>query len=257
MSQGLPLYISFLPLYSLKARQCKRQFAACRAPLMPLLLTFCLERMLKEAMTFHPVPNAALCRIVMSFRGQLSINDLWFASNVGAPTQTGVFQLGQDVYTKWAAGPLSLLSSDISLSYVITTDMTAFESWQGVFAGPPAVGAAGDAMPNNVAFVASLRTGMSGRAKRGRIYLPAIPRSVVAENDVIASFIADMSISLNGFVGDGAVSVGWELAVAHRRTTVLDEVVWLPEGQTFPVQFIAFTDTVVDSQRRRLPGRGR
>lgn len=211
-------------------------------------------------MTFYPVTGGAQCTIVQDFRGQLTENVLWFlrtGSTIGA---TDLQNLANDLMTYWGSGPASLLSSDVTFRYVLARDFTFAEGFEAVGASVEVVGTAGDAMPNNVALAFSLRTGLAGRANRGRIYIAGIPRSAVVENSVSAAgFAADMLISLGGMVGLDTVSPGWTWGVAHRRQTVTpgEPPVWLNPGIINPIVNVTLTDDTVDSQRRRLPGRGR
>lgn len=203
-------------------------------------------------MAFYPVPNGALVRFMHSFRGQQMINTMWFEHDGGPPNQSDVLALANGVGAQWGSSLASLLSNDVTYLGCIARDYTAQDSWAASYS-TTVLGTASDAMPNNVALCFKLDTGQAGRAKRGRIFVGGIPRAAVVENDVSAAgFATDCLVALAGFVGSGFVVAGWTLSVAHRRSAGT----WLPAGQLFPVQSINLTNLVVDSQRRRLPGRG-
>lgn len=211
-------------------------------------------------MTFYPVTDGAVCTIVQDFRGQLCENVLWFKRDDGVITASNLTSLVNGLGSAWGAGPASLLSSDVTFKYVIGRDMTISTGFEAVFDSVDIPGTAGDAMPNNVALCFSLRTGLAGRANRGRIFIGGIPRSAVVENSVSAAgFADDMIIALNGLVGPGIVSGGWTLGVAHRRAVVTpgEPPVWLTPGVINPVLNFTLVDDTVDTQKRRLPGRGK
>lgn len=186
------------------------------------------------------------------------INTMWFLHTSGPPTQVDVASLAQDAGAQWAVSAATLLSSDVTFLYALATDYTVENSWQSVSTSGNVPGTAADAMPNNVALAFSFRNGKRGRANRGRVYIGGIPRGAVVENEVSAAgFTTDMLIALNGFVGPDTISVGWELAIAHRRYVVAGEEFWLDPAIITAVTQVTLVDDTVDSQRRRLPGRGR
>jgi len=87
------------------------------------------------------------------------------------------------------------------------------------FAGQ--VGAvAGDALPTYVAAVCSIRTGLGGRSKRGRFYVPGVPESGQALSKLtapqLALLIAYVTCVITTFIQN--VSAGeWRLGVFSRR----------------------------------------
>lgn len=212
-------------------------------------------------MTFYPVTNGAQVRLIQSFRDQLVVNTLWFLHLTGAPTFADIQALATACNFQWQSSIATLLSNDLSYERCIVRDYSVENSFEAV-ASPssPVPGTAGDAMPNNVAFAVSLRTGLSGRAYRGRIYLAGIPRAVVEENSLMSTFLDDVSIAMSGFIGPSEIVPDWQLGVAHRVSSG-------PPPERLPIPLdpgvitvasnFSFSDVIVDSQRRRLPGRGK
>jgi len=105
---------------------------------------------------------------------------------------------------------------------------------------------AGDALPASAAAVATWRSGLTGRSNRGRTYFFGFQ-----EQDTIGSFFTNGALATLGTLvadvknfsnGTGAVPVS--KVIPSRKKLLLTQVT------------SAFIDNIVDSQRRRLPGRG-
>jgi len=210
-------------------------------------------------MPFNAIPNCALAKLEYRFRGQQCFNDLWFLKEAGSISLLDMVGLANDVQSKWGDNIVDQLSGDLTLLRTIVRDMSIENGLEVISTEAAFPGGATDALPNNVAACVSLRTGFAGRHYRGRIYLPGIPRSAVSENEYITDFMNGMLLQLSAFTGPDAMSVGWQLVVVARQQTLTPgaDPVPIPGGIVTPVQQFIFTDNVVDSQRRRLPGRGR
>lgn len=205
-------------------------------------------------MPFYPVTQGAQVRFIQNFRDQLVVNSLWFYHPAGAPTAADILALATGANFNWQSSIATLLSNDVSYERVIVRDYSAPDSFEAVESpSAPVPGTAGDAMPNNVALAVGLRTLFSGRAYRGRIFLAGIPRSVVVENSVDSAFLEDVDIALEGFIGLDQIAPGWVLGVAHRVSAGLP----LNPGTITEAVSWSVSDAIVDSQRRRLPGRGK
>jgi hypothetical protein len=97
----------------------------------------------------------------------------------------------------------------------------------------------------NVTLTMSWRTGLAGRKFRGRIYVPGLCVTDVSSTDTVASVItAALSVAAQALYS-GALSGGVVPAVFHRSTA------------TYTPVNSHVIEALVDSQRRRLAGRGR
>ena len=94
-----------------------------------------------------------------------------------------------------------------------------------------------------------------GRSGRGRVYFPIWNENMLAgasavgaavSGTIITQLIAFQSAVESALTPAKLVVISTETLKAPR-----------PTGVTFPITGWAATDQVVDSQRRRLPGRGR
>jgi hypothetical protein len=123
----------------------------------------------------------------------------------------------------------------------------------------PRAGAAGSggALPGNCTFCLTLQTGLAGRSQRGRIYLPglstgdlqAAPNQSLVTSARAAVYVA----SLNQLIAQiSSLGAGHKLVVTSFRTGGA----WRAAGVNSVVLNAGFADLAVDSQRRRLVGRG-
>lgn len=108
--------------------------------------------------------------------------------------------------------------------------------------------AAGDAAPSTVTIAISLRTGLSGRSFRGRLYHVGL-----ADTSMNGDYIdlTQRGILINGYE-------------TLRSSLIADDFAWVVAslysggaprlgGLTTPITQITITDLVVDQQRRRKP----
>jgi hypothetical protein len=109
-------------------------------------------------------------------------------------------------------------------------------------------------MPNNVAIVMSLKTGLRGKSFRGRIYHVGLSDAVVTANAVTTvqrdALVAGYSL-LTTFAGATGEAIFNLVVLSYYASSVLR-----PTPIATPVTSVT-SDGIVDSQRRRLPGRGR
>jgi len=101
-------------------------------------------------------------------------------------------------------------------------------------------------LPADATITTSWRTGLAGRKYRGRNYLPALTIGSVTQDDRINSnLIAKMTATALNYIGSINGIGGFTPCIYHCNTGLQDEV----------ISFVI--DAIIDSQRRRLPGRGR
>ncbi len=210
-------------------------------------------------MPFNAIPNCVKVRFNYSFRGQQAINGLWFLKSAGSISLLDVMSLGDQLGTHWSDAVMPLLSSDLVFTNLSVRDMSIENGLEYVTGGVGPDGGAGDALPNNVAACVTIRTGFAGRHYRGRIYIPGIPRTAVAENEYLADFMSGLLVALTPIVGVDAIAAGWQLVVVAQEQVLVpgEAPVPIPGGIVTPAVSFGFSDDVVDSQRRRLPGRGK
>jgi len=113
-------------------------------------------------------------------------------------------------------------------------------------------GVTGDSMPGNCALCLSLRTEFVGRSRRGRFYTIGMAESHQSGGVVTSTYQTAWIAALEALRTAAAVE-GWALSVASFFTGGAPRTT----GLVTPVTSVITVDAIVDSQRRRLQGRGR
>lgn len=116
---------------------------------------------------------------------------------------------------------------------------------------PVAGGANSASEPGNVSFCVSARTGASGRSFRGRKYVAGVPIVFRTGNQVAADWAADILAALNGLIST-LNAINQVLVVVSKIADGVERLT----GLSTPVINFTYTDLNIDSQRRRLTGRG-
>lgn len=203
-------------------------------------------------MPFVPVPNTAQANIRYQLDGERIENTLHFTKGSGWAAGD-LALLADGLADRWGAFVMPQLSVDCLLREVYVVDLTTATSGTATQAVIPNIpgGNGGESMPNNVAYCVSLRSTNRGRAFRGRIYIPGIPQGVVENSRVTLAWqnaiVAAVESVRGGMLGDG-----YTMTIASKFSNGLPRPVGLPT----PVIAVTAVDNVLDSQRRRLPGRG-
>jgi len=196
---------------------------------------FCAEAVINATISGVPLANVLNFRRLSGY-DQAHIDDLATAIDIA---------VGADY--------LPILASAVSYSHVLVRGLESvidLTSSASASAGSGAVG--GATMPNNVSLVATLRTGFTGRSARGRFYaMPMSSSSLASQNTLDGAIGSGLESFLEACVVAGA-STGWEMIVLSRYTLGAKRSVAIGT----PVTDIEIRNLLVDSQRRRLAGRG-
>lgn len=203
-------------------------------------------------MPFIPIPDTALVKIRALWDGQRVENTLYFTREVGSWNETLLTALAAAIGTWWVDNMLPALAASYIVNSIVVQDLNA-EAGAIVedfaHSGTPGEDGTGS-MPNNVSWVVKFVTGLSGRSFRGRNYIPGLTRGTVTGDYVALSFADGIKsiyeMLLDSFFADTA----W--TVVSRQENLTPRTV----GVATKVTSVGYTDLVVDSRRRRLPGRG-
>jgi hypothetical protein len=118
---------------------------------------------------------------------------------------------------------------------------------------PPVAGTRGTtAEAGNVSVAMSERTGLAGRAFRGRIFAPCVGESDVTITDTLISAAVVLFGNAIANLVFGALPAGNILHIFHRPGLVPK-----PRDNTSTPVITYVVESLVDSQRRRLSGRGK
>jgi len=211
-------------------------------------------------MPFIPVPNAAAVEIRFLLDGQHIENTLGF-ERADAVTEANLTDLNGAVTGWWLENMAPLQPTALQLVEVVCTDLTTDSGPQVTIA--PATEQFGlvdsPALPNNVSLCVSFRTGHRGRSSRGRNYIPALWEAGVVANTVGGTIVTAFAAAYTELITDtGLADAGWTWVVISRFSGVDADHHPIPreEGTVLPVTSVTIVDPIVDSMRRRLPGRG-
>lgn len=203
-------------------------------------------------MPFVPVPNTVQVEVIWELDGQRVENVHYYEFST-TPTESDIGSLLAAVRAFIESELMPLLSSTLKLVEVIGTLLTAIDSisLSNVVSPPVAGGNSTQQLPNNVTYTITKKTAQRGRSFRGRNYVPGLTEDAVNLNAINPTFRNDL---LDVWEGLRLVAAedGWTMVVVSRISGGVERV----SGVTTPVTAISTADPTVDSQRRRLPGRG-
>jgi len=193
--------------------------------------------------------NGAQCTLQFEQEGQIVQNVLNFI-RFGGFDEAQVLQLADDVIAWWNGTMRNLTATNVTLNMVKARDLTNIDDPTfEVVTGLPIVASGGTALPNHCTVAMTLRTGLSGRRNRGRIY------HVGLRADFLES--TDKNIIVPGSLA--TLVAGYEELIdpSTFTDTGVGLAVWSRLGNSGRAVEAVASDGVMDSQRRRLPRRGR
>lgn len=113
--------------------------------------------------------------------------------------------------------------------------------------------ASGDGLPNNCGLCVSFRTGLTGRSRRGRNYTIGMTESHQAAGVVNSTYRNAVLAAYSALAANLAANTDW----VHNIASFFSNGEPRLQALKTPVTAYQVVDDFVDSQRRRLPGRGR
>jgi len=196
-------------------------------------------------MPFVPIPNALKITVKGTLYGQL-VENVWTALCAEDPEITVLMDAANAMADSYPA-ILVPLSSSLTITEFTARYLgdPAGPEYTVVPSSPLAGGSLNPGLPGNVTLCVSLRTALAGRRFRGRKYFSGLVESSVVGNEVDAGVVATIVAGVNGVIGamqDAAIPLTIVSYAGLTNTTVVNAVC---------------VDNFVDSQRRRLTGRGR
>jgi len=202
---------------------------------------------------YIPVVQVVKTELVYEVLDQVVENVLHFAK-VTPWTISDLLVFGEEVVAAWANNIKAVQSTDCALTKVKLTDLTTETSPAIEYVTAlPQFGSIGNGVENGAQTIATkFVTAGRGRSHRGRAYNVGMPDNTVTNNRITDAYAQDLTDAWEGFRADilagsaGAIQVIVSLCQGKS---------WLEEGEAYAV-IGASTDVWVDSQRRRLHGRG-
>lgn len=204
-------------------------------------------------MPFVPLPNTVQASLRLTYQGEEVENTLHFKF-AGAVTPADLAAVAEGLEDWYITRMIPVVPSDVVYREVYAVDMSS--QIGGVFTAAGGNGTPGtvsaQAAPGNVTLAYTIRTANRGRSYRGRIFHIGISKDAIVDNEVQQSVVDTYAIRYLELL-QAADFGGGELAVASKRTANA----WRLTGVVTVATTIVAGDNYVDSQRRRLPGRGR
>lgn len=202
-------------------------------------------------MAFIPLPAGFRVAVEFNKNGQIVVNVYHVTSPL--PVNTTNIDALVEIFRAWWEESLAPTSNvELQLVRIVATDIRIENGQQVILdISPPAPGELPQqGTPNQVALVASWRTGFSGRSFRGRTYFAGLQNTEIVDNDVTNVRLTALGASFASLVtrldaGD------FDLVVASYRALGVPRLTAVATPVTNVVM-----DSRVDTQRRRLPGSG-
>jgi hypothetical protein len=203
-------------------------------------------------MAFQAVPNTIQCDVVFLLFGQ-RIENVYHVEVPGGVDAPTIVDTASEV-GNWVMDTLMpSLSHNLTFLLVEATNLSIEGGGTATFAPTtPVPGGSGDSsMPGGTAFCVSLRTAESGRSHRGRKYISGLAVSQISGNQVLTAYGNALVAAIAELISVLS-AVGKLLVVVSRVLDGVERVV----GITTAVTAAVAVDYNIDSQRRRLTGRG-
>lgn len=212
------------------------------------------DKMCTGPRPFIPVTGVAKVELRYIQDSQQLLNVLYFLK-VGDWTPTTLQALGDLVETAWLDNVQITVSDSVELQEVYVRSMSSEVAAEATTVVNANGTAASPALPNNVTIALSFRTGSTGRSKRGRMYIVGLTEGHVTGNELTPLAEAELLTAWPAFFDQIQDDV--TLNVEHVVVSFCEDGNWRIGGLATGVNTMIITDRVVDSMRRRLPGRGR
>lgn len=194
-------------------------------------------------MAFQPVYHTIQVEVRWTQDGQPCENTFHYGYD-GTPPDTAVLQaLNIEVWQTIGVKMQRQMASNCRFVEVHCRDLTTQVANQATYPLPAGTNGtlSGDPLPNQNAIQLTTRTGRTGRSSHGAKRFGGLTDSVVSANTIAAQLIT--------YLIDLALSVA-----AHRIGTYFTAgIASRLLGFSTPIQSVALTDTIVDSQDSRKP----
>jgi hypothetical protein len=185
--------------------------------------------------------------------GQQMMNVFYFKQSTPFD-ETTLDALAVEVATAWAAQFKPLQSNVLTLEYVEATALDTEPGPQVTFSVATAGTNSSTApAPSNVTLAVKFASGLTGRSTRGRMFWLGLTVGQLGSDLVNTSDATAIKAAVVNFFG----AIFAAVAASHSIVSYCSAGAWRTTALVTPVQFYLLTDNAIDSQRRRLLGRGR
>lgn len=200
------------------------------------------------------IPLADCARVVFHYTiyGQ-TVENVFYFRHFGGYDDTTIVALVSAMTTAWETQIKPLLPDVATLDSITATGTATESDVQAVALVAQTGSNTGDGMETiGNTLCIKFNTGLSGRSFRGRLYWPILIEGFVAANVVAEPYASNLVAAFSDFVSDTNADTGDSHVIASYQ----NDCEWRTAGVATPVTSYSLTDHNLDSQRRRLSGRG-
>jgi len=208
-------------------------------------------------MPFIPVPNTAEAVLRYVQDGQKLAN-VFHAEWPAPPSIVELSDLALDLRDWWIANMRPIVGNNVTLEQVAAKSLHSAGAPAVEFPVPAGTGAdPAPALPNCCTVTVKWLTGLAGRSFRGRSYHVGLTEAQVTNNNIIPASLSVIAAAYNLLIP--ALTQATRTMVVVSKYSGVDALGRpIPRSAGVTTQITeSFMDAVVDTQRRRLPGRGR
>lgn len=203
-------------------------------------------------MAFVPVPTTAKVEMIFSYNG-LFCENVYHVEKATNYSESDLITLAQAFISWWNTNIKTFVPDDCVLYNVICTALDSDTSPAIEYSiGLPSAGSATSSapLPNNVTVCIRWLTGYRGRSYRGRTFHIGLVEASVNGNEIEGSTLTQLVEGYNQLIDDMQ-----DLEANLGVVSYVENKIPRTTGVFTPITS-ATVDVFVDSQRRRLPGRG-
>jgi len=204
-------------------------------------------------MAFVPAPNIVQVELRCTLDGQ-NIENRWNVNVFHEPTSADLTAIANNVASTVIEDWIPTIPDAVTFREI---HLRSLHTANGIeltapFPIPSNGSLVGGVLPSNVTLCVSLRSSSSGRSARGRLYWMGLVEGDVTGNVVSTPRGAAIVAAVQAMIA-ALTTAGYAWVIVSYFTNNAPRV----GGPVyFLVQNALIVDSVVDSQRRRLPGRG-
>jgi hypothetical protein len=203
-------------------------------------------------MAFVPIPDGVEVLLQGTLAGEACNNTLYYTQSGGWGV-TEMQSLADAIDVIWGAFVAAHMYQDYNYVQTVVTDKrtdTALQAFASTHAS--AGGITGAPVPNNVALSVKRQSAFTGRSARGRVYVPVGAEANLASTNVVSSAWAAFVTAAFTAMDAAAQDIDWIGVIVSR----VHDGVPLTTAVAYTIVEWIVVDLVIDSMRRRLPGRG-
>lgn len=198
--------------------------------------------------TFTPVPCTARVEVFMRANGKLFSNVV-HVTGAAPLTQIDVTTIGAVMVTNWTSAIMPSLSMACAAEHVVVTALDSETAPQEDVPFPGGVqgGVGGDISTSNVAFCVKHLTAVRGRSYRGRSYIGGLANASIVGDNVISDIAGALAAGFQS-LAEALQAAGYVLSVVSYWLNLVRRAT----GVATPIVASSYTDTQVDTRRRRM-----